>query len=105
MPDPKKKPAAAPSLGDIVSRVLEQAGLAERVEQAAVIPEWPGLVGPTIAAVTEPQAIAADGTLFVAVRTHAWMNELSLMEPELLRALNATDGRPRIQRIRMRIMR
>jgi predicted nucleic acid-binding Zn ribbon protein len=102
---PKKKPPAAPSLGDIVSRVLEQAGLAERVEQASVIPEWPGLVGPTIAAVTEPQAITADGTLFVAVKTHAWMNELSLMEPDLLRALNATEGRPRIQRIRMRIMR
>jgi predicted nucleic acid-binding Zn ribbon protein len=105
MTDRRKKPPPADSLGDILSRVLEQSGIAERVEQAAVIPEWPRLVGPTIAAVTEPQSIAADGTLFVAVKTHSWMTELSLMEPELLRALNATDGRPRIQRIRLLLMR
>ena len=105
MADRPKKPPAAASMGDILARVLEQSGIAERVEQASVIPEWGRLVGPTIAAVTEPQSIAADGTLFVAVKTNAWMNELSLMEPELLRALNAAEGRLRIQRIRMRIMR
>ena len=73
--------------------LLSDSGLAERVEQAGVIPEWPSLVGPQIAAVTEPMSIAADGTMFVHVTTNAWMNELSLMEPELLRALNAKDGR------------
>ena len=31
--------------------------------------------------------------MFVRVTTNAWMNELSLMEPELLRALNAKEGR------------
>ena len=105
MADRPKKPSTASPLGDILARVLEQSGLAERVEQASVIPEWPRLVGPTIAAVTEPISISADGTLFVAVKTNAWMNELSLLEPDLLRALNAADDRPRIQRIRMRIMR
>lgn len=103
--DRPKKPPAASSLGDILARVLEETGIAGRVEQASVIPEWARLVGPTVAAVTEPISIAADGTLFVAVKTSAWMNELSLMEPDLLRALNASDDRPRIQRIRMRMMR
>ncbi len=105
MPDRPKKPPAASPIADILSRVLEESGIAERVEQASVIPEWGTLVGPTIAGVTEPLSISADGTLFVAVKTNAWMNELSLLEPELLRALNAGDGRARIQRIRMRIMR
>lgn len=105
MPDRPKKPPAASPLGDVLARVLADSGYADRVEQASVIPEWPALVGPTVAAVTEPLSIAADGTLFVAVKTNAWMNELSLLEPELLRALNAGDSRPRIQRIRMRIMR
>ena len=54
---------------------------------------------------TEPISIAADGTLFVAVKTSAWMNELSLLEPEILRSLNGRNDRPRIQRIRMRLMR
>jgi predicted nucleic acid-binding Zn ribbon protein len=58
------------------------------------------LVGSQIASVTEPQSITPDGTLFVSVTTNAWMNELSLMEPELLRALNAKPGRMPIRRIR-----
>ena len=105
MPDRPKKPPTAALLGDVLARVLERSGLAERVEQASVIPEWPTLVGPTIAGVTEPISIAADGTLFVAVKTSAWMNELSLLEPEILRSLNGRDDRPRIQRLRMRLMR
>ena len=57
-------------------------------------------MGPQIAAVTEPTSITADGTMFVRVTTNAWMNELSLMEPELLRALNAKEGRAPVKRIR-----
>ena len=92
-------------IADAVSRFLKRSGLAERVGQAEVIPEWPALVGAQIAAVTEPRSITPDGTLFVAVRTNAWMNELSLMEPELLRALNGKEGRARIQRIRWQLKR
>lgn len=93
----KKRPS---SIADVLAGVLRQSGIAERVEQAGIIPEWPSLVGAQIAAVTDPMSVAADGTLFVAVTTNAWMTELSLMEPELLRALNGQGGRPPIRRIR-----
>ena len=93
----KKKPSA---LGDVLAGVLRDSGVAERVEQAGLIPEWPALVGPQIASVTEPMSITADGTMFVQVTTNAWMNELSLMEPELLRALNAKPERAPVKRIR-----
>jgi predicted nucleic acid-binding Zn ribbon protein len=93
----KKRPSA---LGDVLAGVLRDTGLAARVEQAGIIPEWGSLVGEQIAAVTEPMSITADGTLFVNVTTNAWMNELSLMEPELLRALNAKDGRAPVKRLR-----
>ncbi|HYD54460.1 MAG TPA: DciA family protein, partial [Gemmatimonadaceae bacterium] len=79
---------------------LEQSGLSARVEQARVVPEWEQLVGGQIAAVTEPQSITPDGTLFVAVATHAWMTELSLLEPELLRALNQVPERTPVRRLR-----
>ena len=69
--------------------------------QAAVVPEWPTLVGPQIAAVTEPLSVGQDGTLWIAVASHGWMTELSLMEPELLRTLNATPGRPPVHRLRL----
>jgi len=95
--DRKKRPEA---IGKIVADWLDRRGLADRVEQAGVIPEWPSLVGPQIAAVTSPQSITANGTLFVHVTTNAWMNELSLLEPELLRSLNAKPDRTPVRRIR-----
>src|SRR5438477_12811145 len=97
MSDRKKKPER---IGTVVANWLGESGLAGRVEQAGVVPEWPLLVGPQIAAVTVPQSITANGTLFVHVTTNAWMNELSLLEPELLRSLNAKTGRIPVRRIR-----
>jgi len=102
MTDRKKKPEA---IGNLVASWLGESGLAGRVEQAGVVPEWPRLVGPQIAAVTEPQSISANGTLFVHVTTNAWMMELSMMEPELLRALNAKADRMPVKKIRWLIRR
>ena len=98
----RKRPSA---LGDILAGVLAESGVAARIEQATIVPEWPSLVGAQIAAVTVPQSITADGTLFVAVTTNAWMMELSMMEPELLRALNAKEGRVPVKRIRWLLQR
>jgi len=93
----KKRPE---NVGSIIANVLGDRGLAERVKQAAVIPEWPALVGPQIARVTTPESVTANGTLFVRVTTNAWMNELSLLEPELLKSLNASGDRAPVRRIR-----
>ncbi len=97
MSDRKKRPEP---LGKIVASFLGESGLADRVDQASVIPDWPKLVGPQIAQVTNPQSITANGTLFVQVTTNAWMNELSLLEPELLRSVNADPARKPVRRIR-----
>ena len=97
----KKKPERVANIG---ADVLAQRGLRDRVDQAGIIPEWARLVGEQIAAVTEPRSVSANGTLFVAVKTNAWMNELSLLEPELLRSLNAEATAP-IKRIRWQLRR
>lgn len=91
-------------MAEALAAFLDGSGLAARVDQAGIVPEWTALVGEQIASVTEPLSIARDGTLFVAVRTHSWMTELSLMEPQLLMALNAKPDRPRVQRIHWRLM-
>jgi predicted nucleic acid-binding Zn ribbon protein len=93
----KKQPE---TVANVLADLLTQKGLKARVEQAEIIPEWPKLVGEQIAAVTEPRSISANGTLFVGVTTNAWMTELSLLEPELLRSLNAKEGRSPVKRIR-----
>ena len=96
MSPPRKKPEP---VGNAISSFLESAGLANRVEQAGIIPEWATLVGPQIATVTHPLSITPDGVLFVAVTTHSWMLELSMMEPELLRILNERTGPSKVTRI------
>ena len=98
MSDRKKKPPE--NVGSIIANVLGDRGLTERVKQATIIPEWPALVGPQIARVTTPESITANGTLFVRVTTTSWMNELSLLEPELLKSLNAKGDRSPVRRIR-----
>lgn len=94
------KKRAVATVGDVLATVLKNAGLTDRVAQAAVIPEWPHLVGLQIAQVTEPVMLQQDGTLVVMVKTNAWMNELSLMEPELLRSLNRDTARPPVLKLR-----
>ena len=91
-----KKPT---KLGDALQNYLRDSGLDERVEAAAIVPEWAERVGEAIAAVTTPLRTSR-GTLLVAVRTSAWLMELRLMEREILRRLNEGRERGRIERIR-----
>lgn len=102
MSDHKRTPS---KLGDVLASVLKNAGLTDRVAQAAVIPEWPRLVGPQIADVTDPLLLQQDGTLVVMVKTHAWMQELTFLEPELLKSLNRDPSRPPVLRLRWMLRR
>ena len=88
------------SLGDVLRGYLAKAGLGRRLAQAQVIPDWPRLVGPQIAAVTQPESVTPDGTLFVRVATSAWMNELQLMGPQVMTAVNGGSVGARIKTIR-----
>jgi predicted nucleic acid-binding Zn ribbon protein len=103
--DPEEKKRRPEPIANVVGSFLRDANLAERVEAAQVVPEWESLVGKQIATVTKPISVTPDGTLFVSVKTNAWMTELSLMEPQILRALNAKAGRSRIRKIRLQLMR
>ena len=98
----KKKPEP---IADVLQNWIDQSGIATRIGQASVVPEWEKLVGPQIAAVTAPTSVSADGTLWVQVTTNAWMNELSLMKPQLLKALNGRRGGAKIRDIRWQLKR
>jgi len=98
----KSRPVA---VAEALEGYLKRAGLARRVGQAQVIPDWPGLVGPQIAAVTSPESITPDGVLFVRVATSSWMNELQLMTPDIMARINAGRGSGRIATIRWLLIR
>ncbi|MDQ6769982.1 MAG: DUF721 domain-containing protein [Gemmatimonadota bacterium] len=103
--DPEEKKRRPESIANVLGSFLKEAKLDERVEAAQVVPEWESLVGKQIATVTKPISVTPDGTLFVSVKNNGWMTELSLMEPQILRALNAKAGRTRIRKIRLQLMR
>ncbi len=84
---------ATTRVGEVLKRYLARAGLGERLKQAAVVEDWPKIVGDKIAAVSKPEAVTQDGTLFVRVTSAPWMQELQLLTPELLKRLGATKIR------------
>ncbi len=99
------EPKDAERLADLLSSFLKKKGIDARIRQSAALDEWPALVGPEIAAVTRPMSIAEDGTMFVAVRSHAWMSELAMMERELLASVNRVTGDKPIRQLRWTLMR
>ena len=96
-PNKRSRPVA---VSEALEGYLARAGLARRIGQAQVIPDWPSLVGPQIAAVATPESVTPDGVLFVRVTTSSWMNELQLMTPEIMARVNAGRGPGRIATIR-----
>ena len=100
MAESKPRRGRPTAVREALQAYLDKSGLARRLAQAQVIPEWPRLVGAQIAAVTVPESVTPDGTLFVRVATSAWMTELQLMGPQIMAAINGGRGAARIKTIR-----
>ena len=86
-------------IGEALASWLDKSGLDRRLDLAQAIERWPEVVGPQVAAVTKAEAVNGEGTLWVRVTTSAWANELSLMTPRILGALNR-NRRGHIREIR-----
>jgi predicted nucleic acid-binding Zn ribbon protein len=98
----KRKESGPSQIREALAKYLQKSGIGEQIEAISVIPEWPALVGPAIAAVTTPVRVA-DGVLVVGVRSSAWMNELKMMEREILRQVNVGRAKGRIEKIRFQM--
>ena len=81
---------SASSLGDALRGYLARSGFSERLKQASVVDDWPQVVGDKIAAISQPESVTQDGTLFVRVKSAPWMQELQLLTPELLKRLKGS---------------
>ncbi len=87
-----KKKEGPKQVREALQKYLDKAGIAQKIEAASAVPEWPQLVGDGIAAVTTPLRVS-NGVLFVGVRSSAWLAELKLMEREILKKLNVSSTR------------
>ena len=92
MTDKKPRKRAPVTVGEALQGYLTRSGVGNRIAQAQVVMDWPRLVGAPVAAVTFPESVSPDGTLFVRVATSAWMNELQLMTPDIMARINAGRG-------------
>jgi predicted nucleic acid-binding Zn ribbon protein len=81
------EPVHLTTLREALDAYVKRAGIGRRLKQQNVLADWPEIVGPRIAGATTPLRVAEHGTLVVAVRTAAWMQELTLLSPEILRLL------------------
>lgn len=91
-------------VGALVEGLLRARGLEAGVERASVLPQWSGLVGPRIARVATPVGFDR-GTLFVEVRSSAWLMELELLERRILAGLNSGRRQGKFERIVFRLAR
>lgn len=84
---------AVTTAGDAVRAALALHGLADEIRGGRVLTEWAELVGPRIAQRTRPDRIV-DRALWIEVATSAWLHELTLLKPQLLRGLRERLGEP-----------
>ena len=74
-------------VGDLLDDLLKQRGVGTQIRRVGAIDAWAEAVGAKIAAVTRAQAVVAT-TLFVEVKSSAWLMELDFMKRALLERVN-----------------
>ena len=82
----------------VLAALLEKHGVKEQVERMSVLDLWPELVGEHVAEVTKAKGVS-EATLFVEVRTSAWLMELNIMKGEFLVRVNERLGDVSLERI------
>jgi predicted nucleic acid-binding Zn ribbon protein len=91
-------------VGDLLDELLGKRGLGVQIQRIGALDAWSDAVGAKISDVTEAKTVVAS-TLFVEVRSSAWLMELSLMRRALLERVNAElGGEGAIDRIVLTLM-
>lgn len=81
--------------GSLVAAALAARGLTDEIRARDVVLRWHAIVGPRIAARTQPDGLS-QRVLYVRVASSAWMHELTLLRPQLLATIQQAMGAPRL---------
>jgi hypothetical protein len=85
-----------------LSRILKARGLEGRLHEYRIFASWDRTVGPAIARHARPRTLRGR-KLALIVDSPAWMQQLTLMKPEIVEKLNRALGRETITDITMRL--
>src|SRR5512136_2268888 len=75
-------------LGITLEKVLNRRGLASKLKEYRLFGQWERAVGSVIARHAQPSAIRGK-KLTVTVDSSAWMQQLSLLRPEIINKVNS----------------
>jgi len=89
-------------LSKTIEKLLAARGLAGRMKEYRVFSVWERAVGTVIARHAQPAAIRGK-RLTVIVDSSAWMQQLSILRPELTDKLNRVLGEAVVEQIALRI--
>lgn len=91
------------ALADILPGVLKEIGLDRRQSDLEILKVWNNLMDPAVVAHARPVNLAK-GTLFIAVDSSVWMDELvRYRRREILQRLQHSFGKDLIQRLSFRL--
>ncbi len=85
-------------LDGLLAGVLEQHGVRDQVRRMEVLGLWPEIVGEDLARVTRARGVE-EATLFVEVRSSAWLMELNMMKRDFLVRVNERVGEAPFERV------
>ena len=91
-----------PKFSATLGRILKAHGMQSRLYEYRIFSQWDRLVGPAIGRHARPLALRGN-KLTLVVDSPAWMQQLSLMKPEIRDKLNAALGRESIREITLKL--
>lgn len=85
-----------------LAKSLKEWKAEDAVAAGRVFSLWPTIVGEAIAARTRPRFLRG-GVLFVEAASSAWANELTMLKPRILKALDTHLGKGLIRDVRYQV--
>ena len=89
-------------LSHTLGSMLKARGLGSRLDEYRVFGQWEKSVGPAIARHARPQTVRGK-KLTLIVDSPAWMQQLSLLKPQIIEKVNRNLGKETIKDITLRL--
>ncbi len=89
-------------LSSTLGRMLKARGLQGHLSEYRIFGQWEQTVGAVIARHAQPLSVRGK-KLFLSVDSPAWMQQLSLLKPELIEKVNRNLGRDAIKEIALKL--
>lgn len=89
-------------LRSFLNQGLKELNAESVIEAGRVFALWSEIVGPGIAARALPRTLR-QGVLFVEVSSAAWANELNLLKPKIMKAIEQKLGPGRVRDVRWQV--